>query len=150
MAAMQNCDFHVYMTDDVLAKVDRMSMAHSLECRSPFMDHRVIEWAARLPTRMKLSSEGSGKYILRSILSRFMPLGLYDRPKQGFTPPWERWCVGALRAGLRSDWPSVDDGLVKASAVDELAPEKGDVSPVLSWMAYSYVQWRQKNYRPFH
>lgn len=143
LAAMQNCDFHVYMTDDVHTKVDRMSMAHALECRSPFMDYRILEWAARLPTRVKVSGSGAGKLVLRDLLSRFMPRELYDRPKQGFTPPWERWCTGEFRRQVRADWLGLNDAMVNTGAVDILLPEQGPVSPVLSWMAYSYVQWKK-------
>ena len=145
LAAMQNCDFHVYMTDDVHTKVDRMSMAHALECRSPFMDYRILEWAARLPARAKVSGQGAGKLVLRDLLSRFMPRDLYDRPKQGFTPPWERWCTGEFRRQLRADWLGLDDAMVNPGAVDILVPERGPVSPVLSWMAYSYVHWRKSH-----
>jgi asparagine synthase (glutamine-hydrolysing) len=145
LAAMQNCDFHVYMTDDVHTKVDRMSMAHALECRSPFMDYRILEWAARLPARVKVSGQGSGKLLLRDLLARFIPRELYDRPKQGFTPPWERWCTGDFRRQLRADWIGMEDAMVNAGAVDRLVPEQGPVSPVLSWMAYSYVHWRKSH-----
>ena len=143
LAAMQNCDFHVYMTDDVHTKVDRMSMAHALECRSPFMDYRIIEWAARLPSRVKLGPDGRGKLVLRELLGRFMPRELFDRPKQGFTPPWEVWCAGELRRHLRLDWNKRDDALMRRSAIDRLVPETGPVSPILSWMAFSYVEWRK-------
>jgi asparagine synthase (glutamine-hydrolysing) len=143
VAAMQNSDFHVYMTDDVLRKVDRMSMAHALECRSPFMDYRIIEWAARLPLRARINRAGQGKWILRQLLSRHLPAELYDRPKQGFTPPWEQWCDGAVRRQLRSDWRGLDDAWIRPDAIDGLVPERGPVSPVLSWLAYAYVQSRQ-------
>lgn len=142
LEAMQDADFHTYMTDDVHVKVDRMSMAHALECRSPFMDYRVIEWAARLPARVKLGADGRGKLVLREVLGSFMPRELFDRPKQGFTPPWERWCAGAVREGLREDWGKMGDGLVRSEAIERLVPEEGEVSAVLSWLAYSYVQWR--------
>ena len=143
LAAMQNSDFHVYMTDDVHAKVDRMSMAHALECRSPFMDYRIIEWAAKLPTRVKLAPDGRGKLVLRELLGKFMPGELYDRPKQGFTPPWETWCTGELRKQLRQDWVNRVDPLMRKEALDRMVPEAGPVSPVLSWMAYSYGAWRK-------
>lgn len=142
LAAMQDCDFHTYMTDDVLMKVDRMSMAHGLECRSPFMDYRVMEFAAKLPARVKLGPDGTGKLLLRHILARHLPRALYDRPKQGFTPPWERWCVGELRAQLRGAWQAMDDAYTRRDAVESLVPSDRDGSPVLSWMAYSYVQSR--------
>lgn len=143
LAAMQNCDFHVYMTDDVHTKVDRMSMAHALECRSPLMDYRVIEWAARLPTSVKISTDGKGKVILREMLARFMPGHLYDRPKQGFTPPWETWCEGVFRKQLRDAWVNREDRWLREGAIDLLVPESGPVSPVLSWVAYAYGEWRR-------
>lgn len=144
LAAMQDCDFHTYMTDDVLMKVDRMSMAHGLECRSPFMDYRVMEFAAKLPARVKLGADGTGKLLLRHILNRHIPAELHERPKQGFTPPWERWCVGAFRDQLRSAWQALDDAHTRRDAVDCLVPSDRDGSPVLSWMAYSYVQWHKR------
>lgn len=143
LSAMQNCDFHTYMTDDVLVKVDRMSMAHGLECRSPFMDYRVMEFAARLPMRAKISPEGEGKLLLRHILSRGMPDALHRRPKQGFTPPWERWCVGAVRDRLRADWLAMDDPYTRREAIDVLVPQTGEGSPILSWMAFAYLTWRK-------
>lgn len=141
LAAMQDCDFHTYMTDDVLRKVDRMSMAHGLECRSPFMDYRVMEFAARLPARVKMSPAGEGKLLLRHILSRFIPEDLYRRPKQGFTPPWEAWCVGAMREAARRDWRALNDPFVQTQAIDLLVPADESGSPVLSWMAYAYLTW---------
>jgi len=143
LAAMQDCDFHTYMTDDVLRKVDHMSMAHGLECRSPFMDFRVMEFAAKLPFRMKLSPSGEGKVLLRHILTRHIPEHLHRRPKQGFTPPWEKWCAGAMRQKLRKDWKDMDDPYTQRDAIDWLVPESGGIVPVLSWMAYSYVQWKK-------
>jgi asparagine synthase (glutamine-hydrolysing) len=143
LARMQNCDFHTYMTDDVLAKVDRMSMAHGLECRSPFMDHRLIEWAARLPARITVAADGTGKRVLGHLLARFLPEHLFRRPKQGFTPPWEQWCTGAVRETLRQDWRRMADPFMRKDAIDVLVPPGGGGSPVLSWMAYSYVTWRQ-------
>lgn len=142
-ARMQNCDFHTYMTDDVLAKVDRMSMAHGLECRSPFMDHRLIEWAARLPARITLAEDGTGKRVLGHLLGRFLPERLFRRPKQGFTPPWETWCTGEMRETLRKDWRGMADPFMRKEAIDVLAPPDGGGSPVLSWMAYSYATWRR-------
>jgi len=146
LASMQDCDFHTYMTDDVLRKVDRMSMAHGLECRSPFMDYRVMEFAAKLPTRVKLLPSGGGKVLLRHILTRHIPERLHRRPKQGFTPPWEKWCIGTVRHQLRKDWMEMDDPYTQRNAIDWLVPANGKLSPMLSWMAYSYVQWRKGNH----
>lgn len=143
LAAMQDCDFHTYMTDDVLMKVDRMSMAHGLECRSPFMDYRIMEFAAKLPARVKWGPDGNGKLLLRHILARHIPKELIDRPKQGFTPPWERWCVGEFRDQLRKEWQVLDDPYTHRDAISALVPTEGEGAPILSWMAYAYLEWQR-------
>jgi asparagine synthase (glutamine-hydrolysing) len=92
----QFTDIHFYMTDDVLVKVDRMSMAHSLEVRSPLLDHRIIEFAARLPANLKLDSH-KGKLILRQLVGRRLPLGIHTKPKRGFSVPAASWLRGELK-----------------------------------------------------
>ena len=90
-------DTETYMPGAVLTKVDRMSMAHSLEVRSPLLDHHVYEFAARLPGDLKLR-RGTTKWLLRQLaLRRGMPEDLVLRPKQGFGVPFEEWLRGPLR-----------------------------------------------------
>ena len=89
-------DLKTYLADDILVKVDRMSMAHGLEVRAPFLDHRLVELVARLPGRTKVPGPAT-KPLLRAALDGRVPRTAWDRPKHGFTAPIGRW----LRAELR-------------------------------------------------
>ncbi|WP_118857352.1 asparagine synthase (glutamine-hydrolyzing) [Sphingomonas mesophila] len=95
---MTTADALGYLPDDILAKVDRASMAVSLETRVPFLDHRVAEVAAQIPVGLKVAG-GEGKAILRKLLDRYVPRRLVERPKAGFAVPVGQWIRGPLR-----DW----------------------------------------------
>jgi len=95
---MMLLDFLSYLPDDILVKVDRASMACSLETRAPFLDHRLVQWSWGLPLEAKIQNT-TGKRILREIAYRHVPRELLERPKQGFGIPITQWLRGPLR-----DW----------------------------------------------
>ncbi len=89
---MQWADLHTYLPGDLLTKVDRASMAHSLEVRPPLLDHKLVEWALSLDTRLLRDVEGGrGKLIVRALMEDRIPVGLFDRPKRGFNLPIRDW-----------------------------------------------------------
>ncbi len=89
-------DYQTYLVDDILQKVDRATMTHSLEGREPFLDHRVVEWAARLPVDFKYKN-GVKKHILREIVHQYVPEQMLNRPKMGFAIPIVDWLTGDFK-----------------------------------------------------
>ena len=85
-----------YLTDDILCKVDRAAMNVSLETRVPFLDHKIVELAWRMPLEMKINGP-EGKSVLRKILYKYVPKDLIERPKAGFSIPLSDWLKGPLR-----------------------------------------------------
>ena len=90
-------DMAEYLPDDICCKVDRASMAHSLEVRPPLLDHRIVEFANALPFHYKYDRRLGGKLVLKKVLERYVPRELWERPKQGFSSPVGDWFRGALR-----------------------------------------------------
>jgi asparagine synthase (glutamine-hydrolysing) len=89
-------DYQTYMLDDILQKVDRATMSVSLEGREPFLDQRIIEWAARLPMEYKYN-KGNKKFIIKEIVHKYLPKEMMDRPKMGFGIPIGAWLQKDLK-----------------------------------------------------
>lgn len=96
MQGMMLWDYHRYMSDDILVKVDRATMYYSIEGREPLLDHRIAEFMARVPFAYKYR-DGSSKYLLRKVLERYIPKAMIERPKMGFGIPMFEWFSTDLR-----------------------------------------------------
>ncbi|MBE2258390.1 MAG: amidotransferase 1, exosortase A system-associated [Candidatus Accumulibacter sp.] len=100
LALIQYLDLKTYLVGDINTKVDRASMAHSLEVREPLMDHELVEWMASLPSSLKVRGQ-EGKYLLKKALAPSLPEDILYRPKMGFAVPLARWFRGPLRERVR-------------------------------------------------
>ena len=138
-----------YLPDDVLAKVDRASMAVALEARAPLLDGRVMALAWRLPLRMKLRG-GRGKWALRALLARHLPAGLIDQGKEGFSVPVADWLRGPLKAWgdhLLTAARVREDGLLDPGIVDRLWREhqsgaRNHAAPL--WSLLMFRAWQDR------
>lgn len=120
LEAMIAFDMETYMQEDILAKMDRASMAVSLEAREPLLDHRLIEFVWSLPIELRVPADKQSKHLLRSVLYRHVPPELIERPKQGFAAPVGDWLRGPLRdwaEDLLSQANLPDDGLLNRRAI---------------------------------
>jgi asparagine synthase (glutamine-hydrolysing) len=144
----QYADLHVYLPNDPLVKVDRMSMAHSLEVRSPLLDRRVVEFAFTLPVALKQSGR-TGKLLLRQLAKRRLPPALATMPKRGFTAPVREWIAGPYAGRYREEVLSA--GAAVASLLDQRhlrqvfdANHRGerDHSYIL-WAVWALERWLQ-------
>lgn len=144
---MMMADAMAYLPDDIMVKVDRASMAVSLETRAPLLDHRVFEFAWSLPDHLKVR-HGKGKYILRQLLARHVPSALFERPKQGFGIPLGAWLRGPLAPWMQ-DMLAPErlraQGLFKPEAVTPLV--QSHLAGDYDW---SYRLWGLLMYQAWH
>ena len=140
---LMRVDQHTYLPDCMLTKVDRASMANSLEIRVPLLDHRVVEFTAALPERL-LYRHGTGKYLLKRLLARYLPDRLFDRPKAGFGVPIEQWLRGDLKE-LMLDYLSPrrleQEGLFDAAVVQHKIREHLDGTGSHHYRLWALMMW---------
>lgn len=121
LSLIQYLDMKTYLVGDILTKVDRASMAHSLEVRVPLLDHKFVEWTSGLPVSDKLRG-AEGKYILKKALEPHLPHDVLYRPKMGFGVPLGKWFRGPLRERLRSSL--LEGGLAETGLFNQKYLEK--------------------------
>jgi asparagine synthase (glutamine-hydrolysing) len=100
LSAIQYCDLHTYLPLDILTKVDRMTMAHSIEARPPLLDHKLVEFAARVPASLRVRN-GATKHLFKRAMHGVLPHHILNRTKQGFAVPLARWFRGELSTFVR-------------------------------------------------
>ncbi|MBI4458506.1 MAG: asparagine synthase (glutamine-hydrolyzing) [Acidobacteria bacterium] len=145
LSALQYLDLKNYLPLDILTKVDRMSMAHSLEVRVPLLDHKVVEFAATIPPELQLQ-RGVRKYILKRSMTGIVPIEILHRPKQGFAIPLGRWFRGKLDTFVRdlllSD-TSRQRGILRPGYIQRLLElqKRGKDLDLHLWTLISFEMW---------
>ena len=148
ISAAQYCDLNNYLPLDVLTKVDRMTMAHSVEARPPLLDHHIVEFAAKVPTHLRLHG-GTTKYLFKQAMRGILPDEIIDRPKHGFAVPLATWFRGELSAFARDLLLSArcrQRGLFNLRYLEQLLRlnERGRDVGLQLWTVVSFELWCQR------
>jgi len=125
LALIQYLDLKTYLVGDINTKVDRASMAHSLEVREPLMDHELVEWLATLPSSLKIR-DGESKYLFKKAMEPYLPSDIMYRPKMGFSVPLGRWLRGPLRGRVREallGTRMTESGLFNSATIRQLVDQ---------------------------
>ena len=148
LAAVQYRDLHTYLPLDILTKVDRATMAHSLEARPPLLDHKLMEFAATVPARFRLR-DGTTKYLFKQAMRGILPDAIIDRQKHGFAVPMATWFRGDLAGYARDLLLSArcrDRGIFEPRAIERLLQlnERGRNLDLQLWTVMSFELWCQR------
>lgn len=146
LSQLQYVDIKTYLTDDILTKVDRASMAHALEVRCPLLDHKLMELAAQMPAEKKIRN-GAGKHIFKRAVRGLVPDRVIDRPKKGFAVPVAEWFRGAWRehayeAVVEESNKDIFNRRFLARCWDEHQAQRRDWSALL-WCVFMYRSWER-------
>jgi asparagine synthase (glutamine-hydrolysing) len=144
---MMAIDYKLFMNDDVLTKVDRATMSVSLEGRDPLLDHRLIEYLARVPSNMKYKNK-EGKYLLKKILYKYIPKDIVNKQKSGFQIPLNEWLRGKLKPLVFKylDDSRLDNKIFNLEEVDALKKKffNGEDLGTTIWFILMYQMWKEK------
>ncbi|MGA1941026.1 asparagine synthase (glutamine-hydrolyzing) [Arcobacter sp. YIC-310] len=144
---MMAVDYKLFMNDDVLTKVDRATMSVSLEGREPLIDHRIIEYLARVPFDIKYKNR-QGKYLLRQVLYKYLPKELVDKPKSGFQIPLNEWLRDELKPLVLKylDDKKLDENIFNIEEITQLKKrfyDGVDIGTTI-WFILMYQMWKEK------
>ena len=145
MQGMMLWDYHRYLPDDILVKVDRATMYHSIEGREPLLDHKIAEFMAQVPFEYKYR-DGTSKYLLKKVLERYIPKELIDRPKMGFGIPMFEWFGSELR-GLFEEYFQRDDDIINMDYVRseyKKFTQNRAVNVNILWFVLVYLKWKER------
>jgi asparagine synthase (glutamine-hydrolysing) len=145
LSRIQYVDMKTYLVDDILVKVDRASMANSLEVRCPLLDHKLMELIAQMPSGLKLR-KGQGKYIFKKALEPVLPQSILTRRKKGFAMPVAEWLRGELKDLTHDAMFGKDDGILNRTFLTQCwnQHQRGyrDWSSLL-WAVLMFKSWQE-------
>jgi asparagine synthase (glutamine-hydrolysing) len=145
LSALQYLDIKNYLPNDIMTKVDRMSMAHSIEAREPLLDHRLVEFAATIPPELKLKG-ATTKYIFKKAMEGILPNEILYRPKRGFAVPLGHWFRGQLGSFVRDlllSPTSIDRGIFNRQYIERLIEmnDRGRPLDLQLWTLITFELW---------